>query len=227
MKIKWGSLVVDGRNKIGGHVASKNKFGAYLRTKVTPANPRTTAQIAERSRLAYFAASFKGLNSEQIAAWNDAAKLFTKTDIFGDLRTNTGLQLYVSLNANLSQIGQPSLNMPPAPTLCNTVTLLNLNASATQHTLTLTLSNAIPSNSFMIVKATPQLSPSINFVRSELRKIAVIAPNSTSPIDITNMYAAKYGSIGQTGKKIFVEVYFIDKNTGIASTPQKAHAIIS
>ena len=39
MKIKFGSEVVDGRGKIGGHVYSKNKGGAYKRTKVTPSNP--------------------------------------------------------------------------------------------------------------------------------------------------------------------------------------------
>ena len=30
MKMKWGALVVDGRGKIGGQVASKNRAGAYL-----------------------------------------------------------------------------------------------------------------------------------------------------------------------------------------------------
>ena len=39
--MKFGALVVDGRNKIGGQVASKNRAGAYLRNKVTPSKKRT------------------------------------------------------------------------------------------------------------------------------------------------------------------------------------------
>jgi len=46
MKMKFGAIVVDGRGKIGGHVASKNRGGAYLRTKVTPSNPQTGYQAA-------------------------------------------------------------------------------------------------------------------------------------------------------------------------------------
>ena len=49
MKIKWGALVVDGRGKLGGHVAAQNRGGSYLRTKVTPSNPQTTFQTGVRS----------------------------------------------------------------------------------------------------------------------------------------------------------------------------------
>ena len=51
MKIKFGAIVVDGRNKIGGHVMSKNRAGAYMRTKVSPVNPRSLDQMSVRSRL--------------------------------------------------------------------------------------------------------------------------------------------------------------------------------
>lgn len=49
MKIKWGMMMTDGRGKLGGQVASKNRAGAYVRTKVTPVNPRTTQQQAIRT----------------------------------------------------------------------------------------------------------------------------------------------------------------------------------
>jgi len=52
MKIKFGAIVVAGSGKIGGHVASKNRGGAYLRTKVTPTNPNSPAQAGARALLA-------------------------------------------------------------------------------------------------------------------------------------------------------------------------------
>jgi len=36
MKTLFGAIVVDGRGKLGGHVASKNRHGSYFRTKVSP-----------------------------------------------------------------------------------------------------------------------------------------------------------------------------------------------
>ena len=227
MKIKWGSLVVDGRNKIGGHVASKNRFGSYIRTKVTPSNPRTQAQITERNRLASLSSAFRALTTEQIAAWNDAAKLYAKTDIFGDLRVNTGLQLYVALNANLLQIGATINNDPPAPTNAEVVFVQELLVSKSQNQVQLTLSDDVPATSAMIVKATPALSPGINFVKTELRKIGVLPALSRIPVELAPMYIDKFGAIGEAGQKVFVEVYFIDTATGIASVPQKISAIIT
>jgi len=227
MKIKWGSLVVDGRNKIGGHVASKNRFGSYIRTKVTPSNPRTPAQITERNRLASLSSAFRSLTVEQIAAWNDAAKLYAKTDIFGDLRVNTGLQLYVALNANLLQIGATTIDNPPAPTNADVVFVQELLVSKSQNQVQLTLSDDVPATSAMVVKATPALSPGINFVKTELRKIGILPALSRVPIELAQMYIDKFGAIGDAGQKMFVEVYFIDTLSGIASVPQKISAIIT
>ena len=72
MKILWGALVVDGRRKIGGQVASKNRGGAYMRNKVTPVNPQTAAQTAIRNRLAGLSQAWRALTAAQRAAWNGA-----------------------------------------------------------------------------------------------------------------------------------------------------------
>ena len=50
MKAKFGSFIVDGRGKVNGHVISKNRAGSYIRTKVTPVNPRSTAQLTQRAK---------------------------------------------------------------------------------------------------------------------------------------------------------------------------------
>src|SRR4051812_170938 len=84
MKVKFGSLVVDGRGKIGGHVLSKNRGGAYMRTKVTPINPQTADQSTVRGTLTSLSQSWRALTQNQITAWNNAVQNFQSTDIFGD-----------------------------------------------------------------------------------------------------------------------------------------------
>ena len=41
-KIKMTAIVADMRNKLNGSVFSRNRGGAYIRTKVTPINPQTS-----------------------------------------------------------------------------------------------------------------------------------------------------------------------------------------
>ena len=106
MKIKFGALVVAGRGKIGGHVASRNRAGAYLRTKVTPVNPATVYQVAVRNRLAGISTDWRGLTAAQRTAWNAAVSDYAKTDIFGDIRNPSGFNLHQKLNNNLVNIAK-------------------------------------------------------------------------------------------------------------------------
>ena len=102
MKIKWGALVTDGRGKIGGQVASRNRSGAYMRNKVTPVNPQTDAQQRSRSILASFSEGWRGLTEAQRAAWNAAVSQFETTDVFGDTIQPTGKNLYTHIQTPVS-----------------------------------------------------------------------------------------------------------------------------
>ena len=65
MRIQWGSLVVDGTGKLGGHVAAKNKGSNYLRTKMKPTNPRTNSQVAQRNRNTTNAQGWRALTASK------------------------------------------------------------------------------------------------------------------------------------------------------------------
>jgi len=51
MKTLFGAIVVDGRGKLGGHVASKNRHGSYFRTKVSPSQPASQYSANVRAAL--------------------------------------------------------------------------------------------------------------------------------------------------------------------------------
>lgn len=100
MKVKFGMMITDGRGKLGGQVASKNRSGSYIRTKVTPVNPNTSFQSAVRQRLASLSKEWGHLTEEQRKSWNESANSgqWNKTDIFGDARRPTGKNLFTGLN---------------------------------------------------------------------------------------------------------------------------------
>jgi len=168
MKIKFGALVIAGRGKIGGHVASRNRGGAYLRTKVTPVNPSTVYQAAVRNRLAGISTDWRALTAAQRLAWNAAVSDFAKTDIFGDLRNPSGFNLHQKLNNNLVNCGEAQLTAPPLPCAVDFLTSLSLTADYTLQTMTLTYAPAISATHKILVFATPAISPGISFVKSAL-----------------------------------------------------------
>lgn len=57
------------KGKFGGLVASRNKYGAYIRALVTPVDPATVAQLAARSAFGNSSAQYHSLTPGQKAAW--------------------------------------------------------------------------------------------------------------------------------------------------------------
>ena len=228
MKLKWGALVTDGRGKIGGHVASKNRSGAYLRTKVTPINRGTASQSTVRNRLTAISQSWRGLTASQRAAWNAAVSDFAKTNIFGDLVNPTGFNLYQRLNNNLIRIGESALTSPPAPAAVTDIVIGALSAAAALGTISLAYTAGADDGSEIEVWATPPVSAGVSFVKAEYRLIGSFVSNDASPFDAATAYTAKFGSIADAeGSKIFVKTKAINNVTGQAGVPQSTSAIIA
>jgi hypothetical protein len=227
MKVKWGALVVDGRNKIGGHVASRNAAGAYFRTKVTPVNPATTYQQSVRNRLSGLSSAWGDLTAAQRAAWNQAVILWQLTDIFGDIKTPSGFNLFQRLNNNLLNIGKAQIDVPPAPAAVDALTSLSIAAAAGAGTLTITYAPAIEADHSFLVRATPALSPGIGFVKSEFRQIDVMVTADASPFSIETEYETKFGDIGPAGMQIFLQMIGVNWDTGQQGIPLAASCIIA
>lgn len=227
MKIKFGALVVAGRGKIGGHVASRNRAGAYLRTKVTPVNPGTTWQAAVRNRLAGISTDWRALTAAQRVAWNAAVADYAKTDIFGDIRNPSGFNLHQKLNNNLVNCSEAQITAPPLPEAVDAFTSLSLAADYTLQTVTITYAPAIAADHKALVFGTPAISPGISFVKSEYRQFDVMAAADASPFAITTEYIAKFGAVGAVGMKIFVQMVLINTTTGQAGIPISASSIIT
>lgn len=220
MKMKFGAIVVDGRGKIGGHVASKNRGGAYLRTKVTPTNPNTTFQAAVRNRLTSFSQSFRSLTASQIAAWNSAVSDFAKTDIFGDIKQPSGINLFMKLNSNLAEVGVASISVPPLPSEVEPVITVTATATAGVPSLSVVFTpTPVPANTAFILRATAQQSAGVSNFSGKFRNIDVLDAASASPENALAAYTAKFGIL-VAGRKIALELIPVNKTTG-----QKGQAV--
>lgn len=213
MKAKFGAIVVAGSGKLGGHVASRNRHGAYFRTKVTPVNPDTTFQAAARNRLTDFSQAWRGLTADQRTAWNAAVQDFAKTDVFGDLKNPSGFNLYQKLNNNLAVVGTGPITTPPLPSDVYAAATLSLVADVSDQSIDVTYTAVIPAGQAVKVFATPGLSPGKSFVKSEYRLVEVIVAADVSPYDIGPAWILRFGPI-VLGTKIFVKLVGVNSVTG-------------
>ena len=226
-KIKFGMMMTDARNKLGGQVFSKNRGGAYIRTKVTPVNPSSVAQALVRGIFTFFSQAWRSLTAAERTAWNAATSNFTTTDIFADVRTPSGLNLYKKLNQNLILVGAGAITTPPLPQTIENVPLDSITADFSAQSLSLAAAGGpVPANHTLVIEATPALSAGVSFVESEFRVIGYRAAAVTYPIVASADYIAKFGAVGAAGSKVFVRTKCINLTSGQASAYTKASTIV-
>lgn len=233
-KVLFTAVVADMRNKLNGTVFSKNRYGAYTRTKVTPVNRRSDAQMLQRSQLGSLSASWRGLTEAQRTAWNDAAINFPRTDIFGNKKILSGQALYVGLNTNLLNAGEGIISAPPTPSELPVFSIAEwvLYSDDAGETLQaqVTLDAALPSDYKALIFVSPPVSAGRSFIGNFklLSPGAPIVPGGT-PKTLYNIVTPLYNTIGfpPEGTKVAVRVVVVNIKTGEASVPLESTAIMT
>lgn len=226
MKIKYSALVSDMRGKLNGSVASKNRYGQYLRNKITPVNPQSSHQVEQRSKLATFSSMWKGLTEAQRAAWIAAVPGWTRTNIFGDITTPSGNILFNRINMTLATVGTTVLTLPPSPLGAESPTSVTASAAAGTPALDVTVGPAAaPTNHKYVIEATGQMSAGIYNANNRFRILAVDPVLAAGVADLKDAYVARFGTLVE-GQKIFIRVSLYRTDTGEKSQFQKTSVIV-
>lgn len=222
-KIKLGAIVVDMRGKSNGHVFSKNRGGAYMRTKVTPSNPQSTFQMNVRGIFAAISSAWSSLTAANRQSFENLVSSYARTDIFGDLRNPTGKNLFQRLNQNLELTGQAQLTTCPEP---SEVPFANVTGSSANFSTPLfeIVLGGVTTGSKLMFFATPPLSQGTKFVKNKLRLIAVQDGDVAGSFDITNAYTSRFGALA-AAQNIHVGVRVVNAN-GQASPLETVKATI-
>ena len=221
-KIKFGAMMVDASGKLGGQVFSKNRGGAYIRTKTTPLNPQTTAQMSIRGIFASISSAWSGLSEASRQSFNNLVSSYARTDIFGDLRNPSGKNLFQRLNQNLAISGQDNIIICSQPQEVPFANLSEVVLNSDDSEINLSYSgNATGSK--VVVWATPPLSAGTSFVKNKLRQIGVLDGAEGISVNIVNEYIAKFGAF-QDDSNIYFGVRVINSN-GQASPLETIKAV--
>ena len=209
-KIKMGMWMTDARGKSGGHVISKNRGGSYVRTKVTPVNPRTAAQTAIRSAFAAISSAWSSLSNSARESFNGFVTSYATTDIFGDLRNPSGKALFQKLNLNLVISGQPQITNCVSPLAVPALEVEESLFNSTSGTANLKTNGDVTNNK-VIIWATPPLSQGTKFVKNRLRQITIINGGNGLVYDFGAAYLLKFGAAAP-GSNIYVGGRVINTN---------------
>ena len=114
MLVRWGGGIVDGRGSIGGTTFSRNKSGAYARSRTKPVNPKSALQSAIRAIVALVSATWaNGVTTAQKAAWAVFASNVPTKNKLGEVINLPGFGQYTKSNIVALNAGLPAiLNAP-------------------------------------------------------------------------------------------------------------------
>jgi hypothetical protein len=225
-KVKFTAMVAEVRGKLAGTVFSRNRGGNYIRTKVTPLNPQTGAQVAIRALLTQFAQAWRGLTEEQRESWRSSVSNWATTDVFGDLKNPSGSALYNRLNINIVNAGGSAINTPPSPTGAVALSTLDITSAVTGDVFTLDFDpTPVPAGHALVVEATAMLSPGIQNANSQFRQIGVLAAASATGQDMFTAYTTKFGAL-VAGQRVVVRARLVNLSTGEKSQSLVATVLV-
>ncbi len=111
---KANPILADLRGSIAGNTWSRNRFGAYVRSKVSPVNPNSTRQNQVRTRFSNISTRWSDtLTSAQRTGWKNYADGTPLTDQFGNPKILTGNQMYVRTNTVALNSGVAAFDTAP------------------------------------------------------------------------------------------------------------------
>jgi hypothetical protein len=226
MKVVFGSIVTDGSGKLGGQVITKNHYGRFQKTKVTPANPKTSRQLAVRANFKAVQTAWETLSETNRLLWNNCVSDYPQKDRFGDTHILSGYGLFMKCNVSRLNIGQLVLESPPVKFSFPNWSVVGVSAFAITGKVWLFMSPTIPAGNRLELFATSSVSPGINYMHWSFKQIGFVLPSQGYPVDISSMYSTIFPSGLTVNKKVFFKARMINDASGFISHEVKFSCII-
>ena len=213
-KCKFGMMMTDARGKLGGHVFTKNRAGAIIRTKVTPSNARTERQMFIRNALSTISANWSPLTQSQRDGFDGAVEQWQGTNIFGDIVNPTGKTLFTKLNLNLVNSEQAQITAVPVKAVLPNFLVTSVEYDGGDISANV-LGNAVGFK--IVISATAPQSQGTSFYKGKYRQIGVITGSSDVKLNLEALYGAKFGLPASTDNISFQ--FIVVLASGQASIP--------
>lgn len=185
--VQLGGGVLDARGSIGGQVFSRNRFGNYIRARITPVNPQSSRQNLIRAVIQQLAQRWSNVLTQlERDAWEVYAGNIVRQNKLGAQIFLTGFNQYIRSNSIRSQsvdtiidVGPTTLTLPPGdPLMIGTVSTATQQISVAFDE---TLNWVDQDDGRMYIFMSEPKNAGVNFVGGPFRLAGSILGNSTTP----------------------------------------------
>jgi hypothetical protein len=229
MKVTWLNYGY-ASGKMGGTVASRNRYGSYVRQRVIPVNVRSTRQVLIRSRMTGFSQLWNvSLTDNQRTAWNDYA---SQTKVMGRKlipQNITGFCMFCRSNMAAKEAGVATLisDSPPNNGLAEKDPALSVAISAASQQLSVTFNNTLAWASeiggYMLVYMGLPRNTKVNFFNGPWRYAGKISGAVTPPTSPATISCPLPVAVGQK-VWVYARVLRLD---GRLSEPFRSSALVA
>lgn len=186
-----------------GITASRNRFGQYLRTRASPVQPRTPAQLNQRARMTTNAAAWRSITDAQRAGWLSLGLNISRTDSLGQSYTLNGFAAFCSVNNNKLDAGDATVS--DAPAIVTPVDLITATVTLTAAAFSIAYTTTpLAAGVRLYAFVSPQKSAGTKF-NGDYRLLTVSAAAAASPLVLTALYTAKFG-VPIVGNRVFISL---------------------
>ncbi len=215
-KVTFGNGVSNIAGSIGGNTYSRNRFGAYIRIKRIPVNPRTSKQTIARGQFGAASSAWRALPLSSRLTWTNAAVNISVINPGGYPTGITGSNLFTSYSATAALTGVTVPADAPAADAAGVITEATMITDASENVVEVDASSFTgAATALVLIYATRPLSAGITFIKpSDYRFMAATTVTTmASGIALSASYIAQFGNItGLTGKQIAFKYVVLSLN---------------
>ena len=135
------TLIAQASGSIAGATFSRNRGGAYVRSRVRGVNPNSPAQSRVRTTFSQWASAYAALTLSQKRTWEVYAENAVFLNALGDPIIPPAISIYVGANSLLEAVALPAVSVAPLTTtrpslVVDEMSLLTWDVSDSEFTLT-------------------------------------------------------------------------------------------
>jgi len=209
----------------GDVTAKKTKSGTVLTARPFPSKVATPAQKVSRNSLSHISRKWRELSDDQMRAWNELATHLKGISTFGLAAEMTGHNAFVKLNSNRKMVGKPLLS--DAPEYIYNIPQVEYEDFWVSPTMIVFTGIERPQESYrLVMKMSGSQS---NGISNGWSKAVIVAPGveeDWGEANITRLYTSTIGYTPQVGEKVFIDIWWMDENTGFVGETLPLMAIV-
>lgn len=219
------SIAFDGFSGSAKDVTARNVAGrTILSVKSYSKQIASPLQVARRTSLAKVSRAYKQLTDSQMKAWETLAERMKSASVFGQYADLTGHNAFVRLNTQLQMAGVSLLC--DAPSTLSAVPNVRYDDFWVKTDRIIFVGIEQPETKYkLVMKMSAGQSSGVS---NAWGKTVIISPSlipDWGDVDVLEIYTEKFGLSPEYGKKYFIEMYWMDTETGFTGESVRVSAI--